>query len=242
MLRIISMTLSLVVVITIQLVANSFSLNGKTTFEILNRLPILFTPANYVFSIWLLIYGFLIVWLYGFYRTQRQHSSTILNLRTFLFISSTVLTILWLLLWQYEFFHWTVIIMIALLATLTKLYFTYPKDENHLLARVPISIYFGWVIISFMELINYVLTFREWGRWGLSDSLWTVIFLTVATAIALHFIYHYRDAPLNAVFMWVFIGIFVKNGLDSLFVSIAALFLTFVLSAGVIFMKKRNAV
>ena len=242
MLRIISMTLSLVAVITIQLVANSFSFNGKTTIEIMNRLPILFTPASYVFSIWLVIYGFLIFWLYGFYRTQRQHSSTILNLRAFLFISSAFLTILWLLLWQYEFFHWTVIIMIALLATLTKLYFTYPKDENHLLERIPISIYFGWVIISFMELISYVLTFREWGGWGLSDSLWTVIFLTVATAVALHFIYHYRDAALNAVFMWVFIGIFVKNGLDSLFVSIAALFLTLVLSAGLIFMKKRNAV
>ena len=240
MLRIITMTLSLVAVITIQLVANAFSLNGKTTIEIMNRLPILFTPASYVFGIWLLIYGFLIVWLYGFYRTQRQQSSAILNIRALLFITSAILTIFWLLLWQYEFFHWTVIIMIALLATLAKLYFTYPKDENRLWERVPISIYFGWVIISFMELINYVLTFREWGGWGLSDSLWTVIFLTVATAIALHFIYHYRDVPLNAVFMWVFIGIFVKNGLDSLFVSIAALFLTFVIGAGLLFMKKRS--
>ena len=240
MLRIITMTLSLVAVITIQLVANAFSLNGKTTIEIMNRLPILFTPASYVFGIWLLIYGFLIVWLYGFYRTQRQQSNAILNIRALLFITSAILTIFWLLLWQYEFFHWTVIIMIALLATLAKLYFTYPKDENRLWERVPISIYFGWVIISFMELINYVLTFREWGGWGLSDSLWTVIFLTVATAIALHFIYHYRDVPLNAVFMWVFIGIFVKNGLDSLFVSIAALFLTFVIGAGLLFMKKRS--
>lgn len=242
MLRIISMILSLIAVIAVQLFANVLSFNGKTTIEIMNRLPILFTPANYVFGIWLLVYGFLIVWLYGFWRSQRLQSNTILNLRTALFISCTFLTILWLLLWHYEFFHWTVIVMIALLATLTKLYFTYPKDENHLFERVPISIYFGWVIISFIELINYVLTFREWGGWGLSDSLWTVIFLTVATAIALHFMYHYRDAALNAVFMWVFIGIVVKNGFDALFVSIAALFLTFVIGACLLFMRKRDPV
>lgn len=241
MLRISSMTFSLVAVITIQLLANSFSLNGKTTFEIMNRLPILFTPASYVFSIWLLIYGFLIVWLYEFYRTQRKHSSTFLNIRALWFILSAFLTILWLLLWQYEFFHWTIIIMIALLGTLTKLYFTYPKDENNLLERIPISIFFGWVIISFMELINYVLTFHEWSGWGISDSLWTVIFLTIATAIALHFIYYYRDVAFTAVFMWVFIGVFVKNGLDSLFVSIAALFLTLVLGAGLFFVRKRNS-
>ena len=130
--------------------------------------------------------------------------------------------------------------MIALLVTLARLYFTYPKLENHLFERVPISIYFGWVIISFIELINYVLTFSEWGGWGISHSLWTVIFLTIATSIALHFMYHHQDLSLNAVFMWVFIGIVVKNGFDSLFVSIAALFLTFVIGASFFLIRTKD--
>lgn len=237
MLRLIAMTLSLITVITVQLVLNVFSINGKTTIEIVNRLPILFTPPSYVFGIWLLIYGFLVVWLFGFWRNQRQRSNATLNYRATLFISSVSLTILWLLLWQYEYFYWTVIVMIALLVTLARLYFTYPKVENHIFERVPISIYFGWVIISFLELINYVLTFHEWGGWGLSNSLWTVIFLTITTSIALHFMYHHQDLSLNAVFIWVFIGIVVKNGFDSLFVSIAALFLTFVIGASFFLIK-----
>lgn len=239
MLRILSMTLSLVAVIIIQFLANSFSFNGKTTIEIMNRLPILFTPASYVFSIWFLIYAFLFIWLYDFYKTQRQYSNTVLNKRTFWFIASASLTILWLLLWQYEFFAWTIFTMLALLVSLTNLYFTYPKEKNGLFQRIPISIFLSWVTISFIELIIYVLTFYEWSGWGLSDSLWTVIFLTIATAIALHFTRHYRDVAFNVVFMWLFIGIFVKNGLDSLFVSMAALFLTLVLTAGLIFVKKR---
>ena len=239
MLRILSMTLSLIAVIIIQFLANSFSFNGRTIIEIMNRLPILFTPASYVFSIWFLIYAFLILWLYQFCRTHQQYSNAVLNKRTFWFIASAILTILWLLLWQYEFFAWTIISMLALLFSLTTLYLTYPKGENGLFERVPISIFLSWVTISFMELISYVLTFYEWSGWGISDSLWTVIFLTIATGIGLHFIRHYRDIAFTAVFMWVFIGIFVKNGFDSLFVSMAALFLTLVLTAGLVFMKKR---
>jgi len=241
MLRMITMILSLITVIAVQLTVNVFSINGKTTIEIMNRLPILFTPPSYVFGIWLLIYGFLVVWLFGFWRNQRQHSDSTMNFRATLFISSVLLTILTLLLWQYEYFYWTAIVMTALLVIIARLYFTYPKVENHLFERVPISIYFGWVIISFLELINYVLTFHEWGGWGISNSLWTVIFLTIATAIALHFMYHHRDFSLNAVFVWVFIGIVVKNGFDSLFVSIAALFLTFVISASFFLIRTKDS-
>ena len=78
--------------------------------------------------------------------------------------------------------------------------------------------------------ISYVLTLHEWSGWGLSNPLWTVIYLTIATAIALHFLYHYADIAFSAVFIWAFIGITVKNGADELFVSAAALFLAATIS------------
>lgn len=85
---------------------------------------------------------------------------------------------------------------------------------------------------------NYVLTFREWSGWGLSDPLWTVIYLTIATAFALHFLYHHKDIPLNLVIVWTFIGIIVKNGVDELFVSAAALFLTAAILVGILMTRK----
>lgn len=238
MLRITSMTLSLLAAIAVYTASNIVPFNGKTTTEIMNRLPVLFTPANYVFVIWVLIYLLLVGWLYHFLRTQHQHSRSILNTRAFLFNLSNILTILWILLWHYEYFNWTIIAMVALLVTLATLYFTYPKAENQLFGRVPISIYFGWVIISFMELTFYMLTLHEWSGWGISSALWTVIFLTVATLIALHFMYHHRDLALNLVLMWVFLGIAAKNGFDTLFVTSASLFLTAVIGASFFFIKK----
>jgi hypothetical protein len=117
------------------------------------------------------------------------------------------------------------------------LYFTYPKRENRFWDRVPISLLFGCCFITLIELVNYLLTFHEWSGWGLSNSMWAVIYLTVSTAIALHFMYHHRDIAFNAVFIWVFIGIAVKNGFDELFVSTAALFLTAVIGASFYLLK-----
>lgn len=238
MLRIMSMALTLITAFFLSCAAEIIPFNGKTTTEIMNRLPVLFTPASYVSTIWILIYILLVVWLYGFWRSQQLIGKSILNLRFFLFILSSALNILWVLLWHYEFFHWTLLVIVGLLATLTVLYFSYPKNENKFSARIPISIYLGWVIISCISIANYVLTLHEWSGWGISNSLWTVIFLTFATAIALHFMYHYRDIAFNIVFMWVFIGIAVNNGLDSLFVSTAALFLTAVIGASFFLIKK----
>ena len=222
MLRFFSMTLSLITIIIINSIAHITSLNGKTTAEITNRLPALFSPASYVYSIEAIIYVFLAIWLYGFWRLKDKDDLPLLKLRCFLFNLSAVFNVAWLFLWHYEFFNWTVFVKVLLLLTLVILYFTYPKNENRLLQRIPISIYLGWTIITFFINTNYLLTLREWGGWGLSTPLWTVIFLTVAAAIALHFMYHHRDFALNSIFIWVFLGITAKNGFDTLSVSSAS--------------------
>lgn len=240
MLRIISMILSLITVFVISSAAEIVPFNGKTTNEIMNRLPILFAPAKYASIIWIFIYLLLFAWLYKFWTTHQQISKSLVNLRTILFLLSTILNVCWITLWHYEFYHWTLFIVILLLATLTGLYFSYPKTENHLLERVPISLYFGWVIISFILMINYILTLHEWSGFGISNALWTVIFLTFATAVALHFLVHHHDIAFNTMFMWMFVGIAVKNGFDSLFVTTAALFLTAVIFVCFLLIKNKQ--
>ena len=79
MFRLIIMTLSLVAVIIVNATANILPLNGKTTIEIANRLPILFTPANYVFVIWIIIYALLACWLFGFWRSEEKVSQAMLK-------------------------------------------------------------------------------------------------------------------------------------------------------------------
>lgn len=226
MFRFFSMALFLFIGFFIMGLAEFMPLNDKTTADIMNKLPVLLIPANFVFSIWVIIFLSLIVWLSGFWRNRLSQTIPLLNRRAILFNSSLVLNIACILLWHYESFTWTIIAFIGLFFTISALYFSYPKTENQLYKRIPISLYFGWITFTFMFLINYLLTLAEWNGWGISQSLWSVVFLTIATAIGLHFLYHYKDIAFNGVLMWGFVGIAVKNGFDSLFVTTAALFLT----------------
>ena len=111
---------------------------------------------------------------------------------------------------------------------------------NHYFERIPIAIYLGWILIAFITNVSYVLTLHEWSGWGLSTPLWTVIYLTIAAAIALHFMYHHGDVAFNLVFIWAFVGIAVKNSFEELFVSAAALFLVMVIGAFILFLSKKE--
>lgn len=240
MLRYILVIVSLLAVITTNALANILPLNGQTTGEISNRLPVLFTPAGYVFSIWSLIYLLLVFWVVGLWR-NRFNKDALYERRSLLFIISCVFNIAWIFLWHYEYFLLTVIVMISLLLTLIILYRTYPVQDNRLSIRLPISIYLGWISVATIANISYALTVYEWSGWGLSDPLWAVIMMTIGAALALHIRFHHFDIAYPAVFIWAFIGIAVRNGFEELLVMTAALFLSAVLLVGIIFIRKKSS-
>lgn len=240
MFRIIMMTLSLVTVIILNVIANFFSLNGYTTGEIANRLPVLFIPANYVFLLSGVIFVLLFNWIWNFNKMSRKRSFRFQNGLFVLFILCCLLHIAWIFLWHGGLFNWTVVIQVALLLGLLIFYFSFPKRENRLLGRIPFSLLIGWAVIFTISNISYTLMIHDWSGIGLSDPLWTVIYLTISTAFALHFMYHYRDYVMNLGFVWAFIGIAVKNGTDELFISAAAIFLSAVIIASIFLFSGRR--
>lgn len=227
--RILLMTLSLCTVILLNITASFYSLNGHTTGEITNRLPLLFLPADYVLIICWLLYITIFFWIFNFNKTRHEMSSAHRNRVTFLFVISCLLHIAWIFLWHFGLFTGTVITKIGLLVTLLTFYFTFPKRDNRMLGRAPFSLLTGWIFITTISNISYLLMIHGWSGFGLSDPLWAVILLTASTAFALHFMYHYKDYVMNLVFVWAFIGIAVRNGTEELFISAAAIFLSAVI-------------
>lgn len=241
MFRFLSMALFLLTSFIVSIMAEIKPLNDKTTVEIMNKLPVILSPSKYFFFAYVIIFLFLAIWLLGFWRTQFEQPKELLIARSLLFNASLGLHILCVFLWHYEFFNWAIIALIGLLGTSALLYFSYTKTENDILSRIPISLYFGWNIFSLMFLSNYTLILTEWTGWGLSQALWSVIFLTIITAVGLHFLYHYHDFAFNSVLIWGFLNIAIKNGFDFLFVTTASLFLTTVIIACYyIFNNRRN--
>ncbi|MBN8210674.1 tryptophan-rich sensory protein [Bacillus sp. NTK071] len=199
-----------ILVVTVNGLANALPLNGQTTGEISNKLNVLFTPAGYVFSIWGLIYILLGIWII------RQFPSSRRNLPLYqetsgLFVLSCLLNTLWIFMWHYEFFGLSVIVMLLLLITLIRLYVSVKAAGASFFDLLPFSVYLGWISVATIANISYYLTYVDWDGFGISDSIWTVLLLLVATVLALTFLKNENDWVYPLVFVWAFIGIGIKN-------------------------------
>jgi len=111
------MTLSLVIVLVVNVLANSLPINGVTTGEVSDQFPILFVPAGYVFSIWGLIYlaliGFVIYSL-----TSKGQENEMIDAIAGWFVASNLFNAAWVFLWHYQQFVLTLIPIFGLLISL----------------------------------------------------------------------------------------------------------------------------
>ncbi|WP_397540027.1 tryptophan-rich sensory protein [Rummeliibacillus pycnus] len=237
--RLLVVTIVYIAMIVFSTAANIIPLNGHTTSEISNSYTVLFSPAGYVYIIRVFIYIILAYWIYLLWKNP--HSEYHISLtQIVLFVASSIFNMLWIYLWHYEYFTWSIVAIIFMLLSLTGLYFTYPAWHRSWGGRLPISMYLAWVsIVTFMN-IAFLFTHNHWNVLGLSDPLWAVIMLTCGTAIALHIRFHYDDILFPIVYIWAYIGIAFKNGFEELLVTTAALFLSGVLVVGIIFIKKQK--
>ncbi len=237
--RLFIVTIAYMTMVVFSVATNIIPLNGHTTGEISNSYTVLFSPAGYVYIIQVFVYLILAYWIYLLWKNRHsEHHMT--SIQAAYFVASSVFNILWIYLWHYEYFTWSIAIIILMLLSLIGLYFTYPASHRSWDGRSPISIYLAWEsIVAFMN-IAFLFTHNHWSFLGLSDPLWAVITLTFGTAIALHIRFHYDDILFSIVYIWVFIGIAFKNGFEELLVTAAALFLSGVLVVGIIFIKKQK--
>lgn len=233
-------TITFIVALILTFSSYFIKINGQSSLEISNRLPVMFAPLNISYVIWIVIFILLGYWLVM--NLKNQHTQEHLSLKQGIqFGSVCILQMLMIIFWHLQLFIASLIVTFMLVLYLFMLYNTYPLSNNKLTGRVPLSIYFAWTTFLFMTNLSFTLTLYEWNGFGLSNPLWAVILLTVGTAIALHIRFHHFDIAYPLVFIWAYIGIAFHNGFDELLVTTAALFLCGVLLVGIVFIKKNPA-
>lgn len=217
---------AIIATITVNALANALPINGKNTGEISDNFPVYFVPAGYVFSIWGLIYLALI----GFAIYQAlpaQKDNPHLAKIGYLFALTCVANIIWIFLWHYEQFPLTLIMMITLLLSLIAIYLrlnigrTTVSTATKWFIHIPFSIYLGWVTVATIANVTTVLYYINWSGWGISEPIWAVIMLVIATGIAFIMSLTRADVAYLLVIIWAFIGIAIKQSATES-VSIAA--------------------
>ena len=208
--------LAVVATIVVNGLANALPLNGHLTGEISNLFKVYFVPVGYVFSIWGLIYvGLIAFGVYQMLPSQRENPR--LRRIGYLFSLSCLANVIWLFLWHYELFIYTIAIMIALLGLLIAIYLRLEIGRAQVamkekwLVDLPFSIYLGWITVATIANASDVLDYLKWSRWGIRPEVWAVIMLIAGLGIASVMSLTRGDIAYQLVIVWAFAGIAVKQ-------------------------------
>ena len=208
--------LSVILALTVNVLASALPLNGQNTGEISDRFQVYLVPAGYVFSIWGIIYlGWIAFTIFQFQPAQKE--SARLRRLGYLFALSNIANAAWLFCWHYNLFGLSVLVMLTLLGLLIASYLRLNVNRSpvsrleYWSVDVLFSVYLGWITVATVANITDWLYFIGWDGFGISAQIWAVIMLAVASLLGLLMAITRRDVGYLVVLLWVFIGIAVKQ-------------------------------
>jgi hypothetical protein len=205
-----------VATVTVNGLANALPINGLTTGEVSDRLPVLVVPAAYVFSIWGLIYlGLAAFTVYQALPSRR--ADPLLRRLGWLPALAGVLNVAWILLWHHEAFVLTVPVMVALLATLVAVETTLrgggrPRaGAERWAVAVPFSIYVGWITVATIANVAATLASLGFTGFGIDPTIVASAVLLAGLVIATAMVLRFHDPAYGCVIVWAYAGIVVKE-------------------------------
>ncbi|MBR8831136.1 MAG: hypothetical protein N5P05_003843 [Chroococcopsis gigantea SAG 12.99] len=200
------------------IVSNLVPIGGMNVGQIANKYfnDVLVLPANFAFSIWGLIYIGLIG--FGFYAASKRNKyhPRLEKIGYWLALAS-VAQIFWIILFQYQAFTTSVIAMLVILISLIILYrklhinLVSTAGREKWFIDYPISLYLGWISVATIVNIASALRAFNWDGWGISNLVWAVTILLVATALGIYFALKRNDRVYPGVLVWAFLAIAIKH-------------------------------
>jgi len=240
-----------IIMIVVNALANILPMNGHTTAEVSAMYPNLFVPAGFTFSIWGIIYLFLLVWVvYSGILLWRKdekipayhHAKAIAPL----FIISCIFNSSWIIFWQYLQIIFSLMIMLWLLRTLIGIYIRMQKTKLQITGWdnwalvVPFVIYLAWICVATIANITAMLIDVDWNGFGIQPWLWSCIMILIATGLSFWFGYLKGELAFALVIAWALFGIY-KSQVDSKEISIMAIVCCGVsLTTGIIGLMRSN--
>ena len=206
--------------------AGTTLLNGRTTAQVSDLYSNPFTPAGYVFAIWGIIYTLLGVFVV-YQALPKQKDKPFQKQIGALFILSSIFNVAWLFLWQYNYITTSVVLMFALLATLSTIYLRLgigksaaPRTEK-LGVHLPFSVYLGWITVASIANVAAALVSVGWDGFGWGAETGGVLAMGIALIVTLIVIVARKDVAYSLVVVWALVGIAFKQNVDPFIALIA---------------------
>lgn len=206
--------------IVVNWLANALPIGGNTTGALSDSYPNLFVPAGITFSIWGVIYLFLLCFIVYQARDlfkKEQNGDDTINKIGFFFILSSLANICWIFAWHYKLTWLSLLFMFGILGVLLAIYLRLDigKDKPAFIEKVfvhiPFSIYLGWITVATIANITALLVSLGWNGFGLPEYIWTIVMICAASIITLLVLLTRKDIAYALVIMWALTGIIIKR-------------------------------
>jgi len=204
------------IVILFNGLSNALPLNDQTMPEISAKYPSLFTPAEFTFAIWGVIYMALLIFVVWQALPAQRGDQKIAGISKY-FKINCLMNALWIVVWHYDLLALSLVVMLVILATLILIYRalipsidTAPFVE-HLVLYLPFSLYTGWITVATIANASALQNANGWDYMWLTAVQWTLVKLAVLGAAGATMILRFRDVPYAAVVAWAAYGISVTQ-------------------------------
>lgn len=219
--------------------------NGRTIGGNSDKYPNLFTPAGITFSIWSVIYLFLLIYVFyqarDVFKAQKDDMLYLEQISIF-FIVSCLFNIIWLIVWLYELILLSLIIMILLLLSLIVIYLRLNialgdlNKRDKIILWTPFSLYLGWITVASIANSTVLLVSINWDQFGIPAFTWTVIVIIVALFLTLTVLYSRKDFIYPLVTIWALIGIIIKRIGDNYELAVISLVIIIIICVNVVYL------
>ncbi len=221
-------TLVLAITLFVNYISNTGAINGQTIGEVSGEYSSLLTPAGYAFSIWGVIYLALtaLVIYQWIIAASANKSHDPLHKVGFMLAAANILNCFWVVLWLNGMIAFTVVLMIAILITLTRLTIDLAKwqtksQRGYWFVKFPIYIYQGWIIVALVANIAALLTSISF-NFLFAGTIWAILVIAIAFGINVFQTIRLKQVASAIIGVWGIVAIGVKQLSTAHSVSVAA--------------------
>jgi translocator protein len=201
--------LSTIFMFVMNTIAIVLPLNGVTTKELSDTFTTLITPAGFTFSIWSVIYLWLLILTIAILIGKLKLPKITLSR----YICSCLCNGLWIVAWHYGNLHLSILLMLGILWSLIMVDRSMigKPIEYYPFVRAIFLTYLWWIVVA--SLLNTLIYMKyQLGIVGGYETIIAIVALCFAAAINIYTINKEKNIATAVVFVWAMYGISQVNG------------------------------
>lgn len=211
--------ISFIAMVIVKVYANTFSIHGKTTYEILKSYPNLFSPISYSYFILLpislLFLGFTLYQAGLIIRGKSKLEIDRFEKFRLFFILISVVSTLSTISLHYDFMALSLalllIVVISLFHSISMIGYEDLSKWDKVFIRLPFSMYFAWVLIEVVIMLVSLLISIGWQSFGVTALNSTIALVLIITILSLMLMFRFRNLGFGLTMIWGLSGILMKH-------------------------------